>query len=46
MINILIIIRVSQEILVKRPVLFVIPAGSKKLKDTLNHSYSIIIIIH
>ena len=31
----LIIIRVSQEILVKRPAHFVIPAGSQKLKDTL-----------
>ena len=27
--------RVSQEILVKRPALFVIPTGSQKLKDTL-----------
>ena len=37
---VLIIIKVSQEILVKRPALFVITAGTKKLKDTLpNSSY-------
>ena len=32
---VLIIISVSQEVLVKLPALFVIPAGIQKLKDTL-----------